>query len=63
MTQRIGLILLALCAISAWSVSAQDTDANVFGDVKSNGEHIPYANILVKGTNKGISTDEPDIIC
>ncbi len=58
MIQRIGLIVLALCAISKLSISAQDTDANVFGDVKSNGEHIPYANILVKGTNKGISTDE-----
>lgn len=58
MIQRIGLILFALCAISTLSVSAQDTDANVFGDVKSNGEHIPYANILVKGTNKSISTDE-----
>ena len=34
------------------------TDANVFGDVKSDGEHIPFANILVKGTSRGISTDE-----
>ena len=34
------------------------TDANVFGDVKSDGEHVPFANILVKGTNRGISTDE-----
>ncbi|MDD2474936.1 MAG: TonB-dependent receptor [Dysgonamonadaceae bacterium] len=34
------------------------TDANVFGDVKSEGEHIPYANVYVKGTNIGTSTDE-----
>ena len=34
------------------------TDANVFGDVKSDGEHIPYANVYVKGTNIGTSTDE-----
>ncbi len=37
---------------------AEKTDANVFGDVKSDGEHVPFANILVKGTNRGISTDE-----
>lgn len=37
---------------------AEKTDANVFGDVKSEGEHVPFANILVKGTNRGISTDE-----
>lgn len=58
MIQRIRFILLALSAILTLSMSAQDTDANVFGDVKSDGEHIPYANVLLKGTNKGISTDE-----
>ncbi len=58
MMQRIGLLLLALVATLTLSVSAQNTDANVFGDVKSEGEHIPFANILVKGTNRGISTDE-----
>ena len=58
MIQRIRFVLLALSAILTLSMSAQDTDANVFGDVKSDGEHIPYANVLLKGTNKGISTDE-----
>lgn len=61
MIKRIIVLLTTIAALSAsslvWSQKAQ-TDANVFGDVKSDGEHIPYANILVKGTNRGISTDE-----
>jgi outer membrane receptor for ferrienterochelin and colicins len=39
------------------SLKAQNTDANVFGDVKSNGEHIPFVNIFNEGTNKGTATD------
>ena len=58
MVKRIGLILFVLSASLTLSVSAQNTDANVFGDVRADGEHIPYASVLVKGTNKGISTDE-----
>ncbi|AFH48832.1 Outer membrane ferrienterochelin/colicins receptor [Ignavibacterium album JCM 16511] len=41
-------------------IHAQDkTDAMLFGDVKSatTKEHIPYANILVKGTKLGTSAD------
>lgn len=56
--QRIKFLLLALVATLSLGVSAQNTDANVFGDVKSDGEHIPFANVYVKGTNRGISTDE-----
>ena len=36
----------------------QKTDANVYGDVKAEGEHLPYASILVKGTNIGVASDE-----
>jgi outer membrane receptor for ferrienterochelin and colicins len=61
MTKRIIVLLMTIAALSASSlIKAQNekTDANVFGHVKSEGEHVPFANILVKGTNKGISTDE-----
>ena len=68
MTKRVIYIIIALAALVApLMVSAQatpteldipPTDANVFGDVKSEGEHIPFANIYVKGTNRGISSDE-----
>lgn len=43
-----------------YQIGAQDkTDAMLFGDVKSavTKEHIPYANILVKGTKIGTAAD------
>ena len=35
------------------------TDANIFGHVvdKQSGEHLPYINIMVKGTSIGTATD------
>ncbi len=40
-------------------IAQEKTDAILFGDVKSktSGEHIPYANITIKGTNMGTSAD------
>ncbi|MGD9328487.1 MAG: TonB-dependent receptor [Cyclobacteriaceae bacterium] len=35
----------------------QETDANIFGDVKSGGEHLPFINIYLKGTTIGTTTD------
>jgi len=45
------------CSISV--IAQEKTDAMLFGDVKSQatGEHIPYANIIVKGTNMGTAAD------
>ncbi len=34
------------------------TDANIFGDVQSNGEHVPFASIFIEGTTIGTTTDE-----
>jgi outer membrane receptor for ferrienterochelin and colicins len=36
----------------------KQTEINIVGHVISNGEHIPFANIVVKGTTIGTSTDE-----
>ena len=59
MTKRIIILFISITSLFAPSlVWAQKTDANVFGDVKSEGGHVPFANVYVKGTNKGISTDE-----
>ena len=59
MTKRIIFLLITVTSLLApFAATAQKTDANVFGDVKSEGEHVPYANVYVKGTNKGVSTDE-----
>ena len=41
-------------------IFAQRTDANVFGHVidKHNGQHLPYVNVVLKGTLIGTATDE-----
>lgn len=43
-------LVVCCCLLQTW---AKDTDAMLFGDVKSKvtGEHIPYCTIIVKGTN------------
>ncbi|HRR05165.1 MAG TPA: TonB-dependent receptor plug domain-containing protein, partial [Bacteroidales bacterium] len=54
------LFILILALIVAGQVKSQeDTDAMLFGDVKSarTKEHIPYSMILVKGTNIGTTAD------
>ncbi len=58
MKKTIYIFLLGILFIS--QVRPQEkTDAMLFGDVKSavTNEHIPYANILVKGTKLGTSAD------
>lgn len=35
----------------------QETDANIFGDVQSGGEHIPFATVYIEGTTIGTATD------
>lgn len=51
-------LLFALLILLSASGIAQKTDSNIFGDVKSEGEHIPFATIYVKGTTLGTATDE-----
>lgn len=52
------LILLLILGISlTLNTKAQHSDANVFGDVQSNGEHIPFAIVYVEGTTIGTTTD------
>ena len=63
MTKRIIVLFITMTTFFASSqmmaqMMFEKTDANVFGHVTSNNEHVPFANILVKGTNRGISTDE-----
>ena len=56
----IRYFFLILCFIGInETLLAQGTDANVFGDVKSqeSGEHIPFVNIYLEGTTTGITTD------
>jgi outer membrane receptor for ferrienterochelin and colicins len=51
-------ILLAVIFSGSMLFGQQKTDANIFGDVQSDGEHIPFANVFIEGTSIGTSTDE-----
>ena len=52
------LLFALLCTVPLW---AQDEfDAHLVGHVldEKTGEHLPYVNVQVKGTNIGTVTDE-----
>lgn len=46
-----------ICIFQTADVLGQKTDANIFGDVKSHGEHLPFATVHVRGTKHGVATD------
>ncbi len=50
------IILLSILFLN--TIKAQDTDANIFGDVQTRGDHIPFVSIFIKGTNIGTATDQ-----
>ena len=51
------LLLILLIWISASALQAQHSDANIFGDVQCNGEHIPFVTVHIEGTAIGTVTD------
>lgn len=51
------LLLLSLFTITTSVLKGQHTDANIFGDVQSEGEHLPFATVYIKGTSIGTTTD------
>ncbi|MBM3421427.1 MAG: PEGA domain-containing protein, partial [Bacteroidetes bacterium] len=59
MRQRIILTVAALIMLAAMlNAQSKRTDANIFGHVVSEGAHVPFANIYIKGTTIGVATDE-----
>ncbi len=52
-----GLLSTIFILLSYPVLYGQLTDANIFGDVQSEGEHIPFATIYVEGTITGTATD------
>jgi outer membrane receptor for ferrienterochelin and colicins len=52
------ILLFFLLSYTTFNAPAQNTDANIFGDVQSQGEHIPFTNVFVEGTTIGTTTDE-----
>jgi len=51
------IFTICLVALSSSYLIGQHTDANIFGDVQSEGEHIPFATVYIKGTSIGTATD------
>ncbi len=58
-TTNIYIALFLSMIIVSMQAQGQKTDAMLFGGVKSEstGKHIPFVNIIVKGTNIGTTTD------
>jgi outer membrane receptor for ferrienterochelin and colicins len=57
--KRISLFFAVFAFYTAGIFSQNNTDANIFGHVinKSTNEHIPFVNIVLKGTTIGTATD------
>ncbi len=60
MNRSFQFCLVLLFLASSFTILAQrkETDANIFGHVIANGEHIPFATIGIEGTTIGTTTDE-----
>ena len=54
---RLTYAFLLLGFAFSGTLLGQETDANIFGDVKSNGEHLPFVTVHLKGTTTGTTTD------
>ena len=54
-----GTLIVLLFNIAITFAQTKNSDAHITGHVidKSNGEHIPFAAIVIKGTTMGVSTD------
>lgn len=54
----VALLIFAYAMGSSLYAQKKRTDANIIGHVVCNNEHIPFANISIKGTTIGTTTDE-----
>ena len=51
------MLHLVVPGISYATEPKKKTDSTIFGDVQSNGEHIPFVGIYLEGTSIGTNTD------
>ena len=58
MRRAVSILSMLLFILISIPAIAQKTDANVFGDVKTKGEHVPYVTVYLEGTTHGTTTDE-----
>ncbi len=57
MKRLFTLLPLLMILLVSRPLYSQVTDANVFGDVKSKGEHVPFVTVYLEGTTFGTTTD------
>lgn len=59
MKKIISLAILLTIGLCLMAQTDKKTDANIFGHVidKQTGEHVPYINIMIKGTSIGTASD------
>jgi len=51
------IVMSAILLLGNIEANSQSSDANIFGDVQSEGEHVPFVNIYIKDTKFGTMTD------
>lgn len=58
MNMYMRIIIVFLLSISVAFGNNAGTDANIFGDVKVGGEHMPGVTVYIEGQNKGAITNK-----
>jgi outer membrane receptor for ferrienterochelin and colicins len=52
-----NLLFLSILFLYLLPLRSQHSDANIFGDVQCEGEHLPFATVHIEGTSIGTATD------
>ncbi len=55
---RIIIFIVVIIFTASFGLAQKKSDAHILGHVIANGEHIAYANVYIKNTTIGTSTDE-----
>ncbi len=55
---KINIFIVVIIFTTSFVYSQKKSDAHIFGHVIANGEHISYANVYIKNTTIGTSTNE-----
>lgn len=56
--KNLNIFLIIYILLGITILNAQEkSDANIIGDVKSNGEHLPFISVFIEGTTIGTATD------
>ncbi|NJK96390.1 MAG: carboxypeptidase-like regulatory domain-containing protein [Bacteroidales bacterium] len=55
--EEINTLLYNISGVTCYPESSKDR-CQYFGDVKSKGEHLPFATVVIEGKNIGTTTDE-----